>query len=148
MEIERKFLIDPNALPFPLTDYPSHRIEQGYLCTDPVVRIRKEEAEYILTYKSKGLMVRKEYNLPLTPEAYQHLKAKIDGKLIQKKRYFIPAKNNLTIELDVFEGSLSPLCLAEVEFPDTKTADAYVPPAWLQEEVTYTSKYHNSNLSK
>ena len=43
-----------------------------------------------LTYKSKGFMERQEYNLPLTREAYEHLLAKIDGRLIEKKRYMIP----------------------------------------------------------
>ena len=68
MEIERKFLI--KALPGHLSQYKSHEIEQGYLCTAPVVRIRRQDDTYILTYKSKGLMSREEYNLPLTEEAY------------------------------------------------------------------------------
>ena len=66
MEIERKYLIDATKLPFSPEDYPVHHIEQGYLCTEPVVRIRKDNEDYFLTYKSKGLMSREEYNLPLT----------------------------------------------------------------------------------
>lgn len=69
MEIERKYLIEKEQLPKNLSDYPFHRIEQGYLCTSPVVRIRRQDDEYFLTYKSKGLMAREEYNLPLTQEA-------------------------------------------------------------------------------
>ena len=95
MEIERKFLID--TLPENLSDYPYHQLEQGYLCTEPVIRIRRENDDYYLTYKSKGLMVREEYNLPLTKEAYEHLLSKIDGILISKKRYLIPLPENLTI---------------------------------------------------
>ena len=30
------------------------KIEQGYLSTEPVVRIRRSDDEYYLTYKSKG----------------------------------------------------------------------------------------------
>ena len=86
MEIERKYLIDKDNIPCRLEEYPSRQIEQGYLCTEPVVRIRRDNEDYVLTYKSRGLMVREEYNLPLTSEAYQHLKAKIDGRLIQKTR--------------------------------------------------------------
>ena len=37
MEIERKYLIEKEQLPKNLSDYPFHRIEQGYLCTSPVV---------------------------------------------------------------------------------------------------------------
>ncbi len=39
MEIERKYLID--EIPFDLKDYPCKVIEQGYLNTDPVVRVRR-----------------------------------------------------------------------------------------------------------
>ena len=49
MEIERKYLIEKEQLPENLSDYPFHRIEQGYLCTSPVVRIRRQDNEYFLT---------------------------------------------------------------------------------------------------
>ena len=39
MEIERKFLIKKDRFPDNLAQYPCHEIEQGYLCTEPVVRI-------------------------------------------------------------------------------------------------------------
>ena len=54
MEIERKFLVKRENLPENLEQYPSKAIEQGYLCTEPVVRIRKSNDNYYLTYKSKG----------------------------------------------------------------------------------------------
>ena len=63
MEIERKFTV--KTLPERLSQYPFHHIEQAYLNTDPVVRIRKQDDEYYLTYKGKGLLAREEYNLPL-----------------------------------------------------------------------------------
>ena len=148
MEIERKFLISKENLPADLDAYPHHKLEQGYLSTAPVVRIRKEDDNYYLTYKSKGLMTREEYNLPLNAEAFSHLKEKIDGILIQKRRYLIPLTDKLTIELDVFEGELAPLQLAEVEFETKEEAEHFVPPAWFGEDVTFSSKYHNSTLSK
>ena len=67
----RKYLI--KKLPEDLAQYPHMEMEQAYLCTEPVVRVRKEGEDYVLTYKSKGLMVREEYNLPLTKESYEHL---------------------------------------------------------------------------
>ncbi len=145
MEIERKFLID--TLPENLSQYPFHQLEQGYLCTEPVVRIRREDDAYYLTYKSKGLMVREEYNLPLTKESYEHLLPKIDGILISKKRYLIPLSENLTIELDIFERELAPLVLAEVEFSSEEEANSFIPPKWFGDDVTYSSQYHNSTLS-
>ena len=148
MEIERKYLIEKEQLPADLTSYPFHEIEQGYLCTSPVVRIRRQDDDYFLTYKSKGLMAREEYNLPLTQEAYEHLKSKADGLVISKTRYLIPEKNGLTIELDVFHEDYEGLLLAEVEFPSQEAANSYTPPAWFGRDVTFSSDYHNSTLSK
>ena len=145
MEIERKFLI--TELPENLTQYNCRRIEQGYLCTAPVVRIRRQDEDYYLTYKSKGMMVREEYNLPLTAEAYAHLREKTDGNLISKQRYLIPLNETLTAELDIFDAPFAPLMLAEVEFSSEEEANSFVPPAWFGEDVTFSGKYHNSYLS-
>lgn len=146
MEIERKFLI--KKLPDNLTSYKARKIEQAYLCTDPVVRVRHDNDVYYLTYKSKGMIVREEYNLPLTKEAYGHLLAKADGNIITKTRYEIPEKDNLTIELDVFEGKFDGLLLAEVEFASEEEALGYIPPEWFGEDVSNSTKYHNSTLSR
>ncbi len=146
MEIERKYLI--KNTPDNLSDFPCRIMEQGYLNTDPVIRIRKDNDNYELTYKSKGLMVREEYNLPLTKEAYGHLLSKIDGRLIKKRRYMLPLGEGLTAELDIFVGELAPLILAEVEFPDEDSAFSFIPPDWFGEDVTFSGKYHNSFLSQ
>lgn len=146
MEIERKYLI--KGVPANLKSYPHYIIEQGYLCTEPVVRIRRQNDDYILTYKSKGLMVREEYNLPLTRDAYLHLSSKTDGILIVKTRYLIPLGKDLTIELDVFHGDYQGLILAEVEFPTEEMANTFLPPQWFGEDVTFSSEYHNSVLSQ
>ena len=148
MEIERKFLI--KELPSDLDSYPHSTLEQGYLCTTPVIRIRKDGEKYELTYKSSGLMMREEYNLPLTRESYEHLLSKADGIILTKKRYMIPVPGNehLTIELDVFEGHYNGLILAEVEFSTEEEAKAFNPPSWFGEDVTFSGEYHNSRLSK
>ena len=146
MEIERKYLL--HSLPDNLEQYPSRRIEQSYLCTEPVVRIRKQDESYWLTYKGKGMMVREEYNLPLTAAAYEHLKQKADGISLSKTRYLLPWADSLTIELDVFDAPYSGLWLAEVEFPDEDSANGFLPPEWFGEDVTFSGKYHNSTLSK
>ena len=145
MEIERKYLVE--TPPKNYTACPCRRIEQGYLCTAPVVRIRRQDEEYYLTYKSKGMMVREEYNLPLTAEAYAHLREKTDGNLISKQRYLIPLNETLTAELDIFDAPFAPLMLAEVEFSSEEEANSFVPPAWFGEDVTFSGKYHNSYLS-
>ena len=149
MEIERKFLIKKEQLPKDLANCSFHKIEQGYLCTDPVVRIRRQDEEYYLTYKGTGLLAREEYNLPLSREGYEHLRPKADGNIISKKRYLIPITDTaLKVELDVFDAPFAPLMIAEVEFPDVETANAFTPLDWFQEDVTNNPEYHNSNLSK
>ena len=70
------------------------------------MRIRRQDDDYILTYKSKGLLAREEIAFfPLTKEAYDHLAPKTDGLLIQKTRYKIPFLEKYTIELDIFDGA-------------------------------------------
>lgn len=144
MEIERKFTI--KNIP-DLSQYPFHTMEQGYLNTNPVVRVRKEDNTYYLTYKGKGMLAREEYNLPLTSEAYEHLVQKSDGIVIRKKRYLIPY-DTYTIELDIFDKPYENLVIAEVEFPSEEEAAAFQPPHWFDTDVTYDPHYHNSNLSQ
>lgn len=168
MEIERKFTI--KKLPENLESYPCHIIEQAYLNTDPVVRIRRQDAEYYMTYKGKGLLAREEYNLPLNEQSYYHLREKADGNIISKKRYVIPISTpqftatymsehlsdsgksidslSLCVELDIFDAPFAPLVIAEVEFPDKETAEAFLPLDWFDQDVTNDPAYHNSNLSR
>ena len=102
MEIEKKYLV--SHIPDNLDEFHCRHIEQGYLSTNPVVRVRRDNDKYYLTYKGKGMMVREEYNLPLTRESYEHLIKKADGNIISKKRYELPDNSGHTIELDIFEG--------------------------------------------
>ncbi|MDR0221498.1 MAG: CYTH domain-containing protein [Lachnospiraceae bacterium] len=169
LEIERKFTL--NWIPDNLDEYKCIDIEQAYLCTAPVVRIRREDDEYYLTYKGSGLRSRTEYNLPLDEESYNHLKGKADGNIITKKRYIIPLDSldfsqrepdpdgadetpkpnpyvGLIAEFDVFDPPFDDLMIAEVEFPDIETADRFNPPEWFDEDVTMKYEYHNSYLSK
>ena len=60
----------------------------------------------------------------------------------------IPLDPELTAELDIFEGSLAPLMLVEVEFPTEEAANTFTAPEWFGEDVTFSGKYHNSYLSQ
>lgn len=155
MEIERKFTI--KQLPDNVELYEKKEIEQAYLCRKPTLRIRKSNEDYILTYKSKlGLKLPEtvtanaceEVELPLTREAYEHLKEKADGSIISKTRYIIPIENNRKIELDVFHGYLEGLKFAEVEFGSEEEAAAYQLPAWFLEDVTFDRRYSNAVMTR
>ena len=149
-EIERKFLI--KNMP-QLNKYECRHLVQGYLCTKPTIRVRKEDDEYYMTYKGSGFISKEEYNLPLTKEAYESLIKKTEGNIISKKRYLIPIGknkegNDLTVELDVFEEPFESLCFAEVEFPSLEEANSFEKPDWLGDDVTDNPEYYNSNLSR
>ncbi len=155
MEIERKFTI--KSLPEQLEKFEKRELEQAYLCTGPVVRVRKSNEEYILTYKSKkGIILPEnatarsceEVELPLTKEAYEHLREKADGQIIAKTRYIIPIENGLKIELDVFQGYLEGLVFAEVEFPSEEEAAAFEIPAWFDQDVTFDWRYSNAVMAR
>lgn len=146
VEIERKFRI--KSLPDNLESYKSCTIEQAYICTKPVIRIRKQDDDYILTYKGGGFLAHPEYNLPLGEEGYKHMLSKADGNVITKTRYFIPIDDGLTAELDVFEGMFDGLVFVEVEFDSLDAATTFEPPEWFDEDVTKDRRYHNSYLSQ
>lgn len=166
MEIEKKYLV--KKLPENLEQYEKSELEQCYLCTGPVIRIRKSDDDYILTYKSRegetptkaetaappsaarrdeeALNVCQEIEAPLNREAYEHLRAKADGLCIVKTRYRIPC-GKYRIELDVFHGEYEGFYLAEVEFPTVAEGLAFTPPAWFGEDVSGDPRYTNSYLS-
>ena len=146
MEIERKYI--PKTLPENLAQYKHHKIEQAYLNTAPVVRIRKQDNEYFLTYKGGGMMAREEYNLPLNEKSYNHLLTKADGNIITKTRYYIQIHKCLTAELDIFEGKFTNMTLVEVEFSSIDKANSFNPPEWFGKDVTHDGRFHNSYLSQ
>ena len=154
MEIEKKFEI--KYLPSDLEQYKKKEIEQGYLCESPVVRIRKSNADYILTYKSmfgiskqmgKEAKVCNEVEVLLDEKGFTHLKDKIDGHLIEKTRYLVPLTDRLTAELDIFHGYLEGLKFVEVEFESEEEASEFCPPDWFGKDVTFDKRYANKNLA-
>jgi len=69
-EIERKFLVDPNALPFDLHTLNGAKIEQGYLAVNKnsstEVRVRRRDGAATLTVKKGKGRVRDEGEINLT----------------------------------------------------------------------------------
>ncbi|MDF2609587.1 MAG: adenylate cyclase [Lachnospiraceae bacterium] len=155
MEIERKFTI--KKIPDNLSQYKKKEIEQGYLSTkEPVIRIRKSNDNYLITYKSRLGMAEipgevalscEEVELPLSQETYDHLKAKIDHHMIVKTRYMIPLPDGCIAELDIFHGILEGLVFVEVEFPGEEEAKKFHAPDWFGEDVSFDKRYKNNYLA-
>ena len=154
MEIEKKFLV--KVMPENLSVYPKVEIEQGYLSSrNPVLRVRRSNNDYFLTYKSRyGILeandsdslISNEVELPISSEAYYHLLEKADYNIIRKTRYLIPLEDNLIAELDVFHGILESLIFIEVEFPAEDSAKNFIPPSWFGGDVSLNDSYKNNYL--
>lgn len=148
VEIERKFLVDP--VPPDLDTHPSSRIDQGYIAVtdDGVeVRIRHYGDHSFLTVKSGGGEVRLEEEFEIDQRRFDALWPLTEGRRICKRRYLIPAQRGATIELDVYDGALTGLVTAEVEFESEAAAAAFTPPAWVGRDVTDHPAYKNQRLA-
>ena len=146
MEIERKFLV--GYLPPGYAGCERHEISQGYIYTDPVIRIRRSDDEYFLTVKGRGLVAREEFEINISKEAFEELSKKCDGNVLSKTRYLIPQEGELVAEMDVFHGSFDGLRYIEVEFSSEEEAEDFIPPDYFGPEVTDKPEYQNSGLSK
>ena len=139
MEIERKFKLD--AFPEHLPLLHASQVEQGYLSTTPCVRIRSKKTEdavdYKLCIKGQGTLVREEVELSLDEDRFTRLKSLLYGEMIRKdyRIYQLPDGRKLECSL-VDGGTENAFLYAEVEFPTVEEANAFVPPAFLGEDVT------------
>src|SRR4051794_34929502 len=134
MEVERKFLVTE---PPDLGGTESDQIEQGYLAigSDGEVRLRRKGEKLLLTAKRGSGISRDEAEVELDPEAFERLWPLTDGRRLHKRRYVIPQRD-LEIEVDVYEGDLEGLVVAEIEFDSEDEARAFEPPEWIGEEAT------------
>lgn len=146
MEIERKFLT--LEIPFSLKGFVCKEMTQSYVSFQPTIRIRRSGDSYYLTVKGKGHLAREEFELIISWEEYERLRLKIEGREIVKKRYLIPLEDGLVAELDVYEGELAGLFTTEVEFPNMAAAEAFIPPFWMGQDVSYDKAYKNTSLAR
>jgi CYTH domain-containing protein len=147
-EVERKFVLA--AAPDGLRDHPAKAIAQGYLAIDPAgaeVRVRRKDAETLMTVKTGTGLVRGEEEFAIEPERFERLWAMTEGRQVSKTRYLVPLDGGLTAEIDLYDGALEGLVTAEIEFPDEASALAYEAPAWLGEDVTGDGRYNNRTLA-
>ena len=144
-EIEYKFLVDPDK--WSKVNKPkSELIVQGFIYNSKecVVRIRIKGEKGFLTLKgeTKGITRKEfEYEIPLN-DAEEIIK-NFTTKHIRKIRYEIPYENH-TWEVDVFEGPLKGLILAELEVNSIN--EEFKIPDWVTENVSSDPNYYNAVL--
>ncbi|WP_173471786.1 CYTH domain-containing protein [Eubacterium ruminantium] len=154
IEVERKWLIDKDKVPYDLNDKDVYvyDIIQTYLCFDPEIRVRNYnyDSDYEFTIKtnmSKDGVVRDEYNLNITKEEYENLVPKQEGNTIHKTRYQFYADDQL-ICIDIFHDDLDGLAYMEIEFPNKEESDAFETPSWVIKDVTDDIRYKNGHLAR
>lgn len=151
MEIERKFLL--NKLP---DSRPSKHIEifQGYVSTNPEVRIRSYEVldgdgaghkDYKLTIKGDGTLSREEIETYIPAEFFYEV-AKFIGKPLIHKDYWKYTLGGHTLECSVVDsGTESEFIYGEVEFGSEDAAKAYEWPFDGARDVTEDPAYKMKN---
>ena len=148
VEIERKWLV-PQVPPEALAA-PSERIEQGYLTIGSdgaESRVRRRGGRCTLTVKSGRGLVRSEHEVELTAAQFDGLWPATEAARLKKVRRRLHADDGHLIELDVYDGPLRGLIVAEVEFDDPWGAESFVAPHWFGRELTGQSAYSNQRLA-
>lgn len=150
-EIEHKYLVNQNKDFFKLLlESDKKEIKQGYIIDDSkkgVLRVRiTDEKNAYLTYKKatnergKNIEIETEISLNEAHMLMDECERKID-----KVRYILPHENNYW-EIDVFNGKLKGLIVAELEIEDTHFQ--YKIPDWISNDVTDIELFSNYNLAK
>lgn len=144
-EIEYKFLVNKEqweALKKPKPQL----IIQSYLHNTPEksVRVRVKGDKGYLTVKgaTKGV-TRSEFEYEIPVSEAEDMIATFQLSHIRKFRYEIMVDDHLW-EVDVFEGALNGLVLAEVEV--LAEGEYFTRPAWVTEDVSTNAEYYNSVL--
>lgn len=125
------------------------RIEQGYLAIgeEVEVRLRRAGEKRLLTVKRGHGEVREEVEIEIGGEELERLWPLTAGRRLVKTRYRVPLNGRLEAEVDVFEGELAGLLMAEVEFGSERESRRFEPRPWLGVEVTGNDRYANQALA-
>ena len=147
VEIEKKFR---------LADLPPRkvlgngtRIVQAYLFVDEgELRIRHMGDNYYITVKGAGSVERDEWEESIPEWAFEFLYSKTLDRVVEKTRYSVP-HGRFTLEIDDYGGRHGGLVTMECEFPDLKSIDDFVLPAWVvgAVDVTEDKRYKNKWLA-
>jgi CYTH domain-containing protein len=146
LEIERKFLVANHGWKDCVVR--SVRIRDGLIANNnghkARVRIANDVATIALKSRRRGLVRTEfEYAIPYS-DAEEILRTMCDGNLLDKVRHFVPHAGNIW-HVDVYEGLLDGVVLAEIELTD---ADQKLTlPDWIGAEVTSDPRYRKVNMA-
>ncbi|MCI5064351.1 CYTH domain-containing protein [bacterium] len=152
MEIERKYVVDPEASVLRGLLGSGQRIVQAYLAIEEggsEVRIRRKGGQAYLTVKGRGGLERSEEEIEISGAQFETLLPAAQGREVEKTRYEIPLEESdgLVAELDIFHGVLEGLAVVEVEFASLEQAEQFTPPPWFGVEKTNDARFQNRSLA-
>lgn len=81
----------------------------------------------------------------LSPEEFALL-ANLSGRTLRKTRHHFETAEGVVMAIDVFEGPLQGLIMAEAEFDTEEVMAAFTPPAFVGREVTEDAAYTGGAL--
>lgn len=150
IEIERKFILSESPSAELLG--PGVPIRQGYLAEqDGVeVRLRITSDKATLTVKAGTGRSRTEVEIAISAEQADTMWPHTARRRIDKTRYRVLLDDPVghVAEVDVYAGSLTGLCVTEIEFSSEAAASAFAPPGWFGQEVTGESGWSNAALAR
>lgn len=145
-EIERKYLVKDESFKN-LSEGVLYK--QGYIVNlpDRVVRVRIAGEKAFLTIKGENTGIsRSEYEYKIPVEEAAELLDTFCGKLIIEKYRFTIEHEGREWIVDQFLGDNEGLIITEVELGHEDEEVTH--PDWVGAEVSYESRYYNSNLIK
>lgn len=110
------------------------------------IRVRKIKMNYFLTIKDKAKNgIRNEFEYSVSQKIGEYCIKSLCRSLIEKTRHNVNFSGKKW-EVDIFEGKLKGLRLAEIELENIN--ESFDKPKWLGEEVTDNILYSNYELAK
>lgn len=152
LEIERKFMMD--GFPFGLDIISEVEIEQGYISTEPEVRVRKAvdkktgKTECRITIKGDGDLTRTEIETEIDEGFFYDVVDFLGVTTITKdyKKYKL-GEWKLEVAC-VDKGTSREFYYGEIEFPTEEDARAFDPPKYLGREITFSEDHKMKNYWK
>lgn len=150
VERERRFLVDATRLP----ELPREHvlIEDRYLIgTRFRLRRMTDSATGTVAlklakkYDSADVLARPMVNAYLSEAEYRTF-AVLPARLVRKRRHAVDA-DGWTFGVDVFEGALAGLVLAEIEAADAHILNAVRQPGWAVHDVSLDPRFQGGALA-
>ncbi len=140
IEYEKTYLL--KFVPNDLIKTPYKEIVDIYIPQNtehPKLRIRKNGNKYEICKKypvsRADASTQHEFTIPITLAEFEELSGNLHGKRSRKNRYYYKYNNKIA-EIDVFQGDLRGLILADFEFESEKEKAKFSQPEFCLADVT------------